>query len=745
MAATSDVRPSAVPASGFPVLALFLLTLFISAFLLFSIQPFFAKMVLPRLGGSPAVWSVAMVFFQGMLLLGYGYAHLLTAKFDTKIAAIIHGLVLLAAFVALPVAIPESWNRPPASGEALWLLGLFAASVGLPFFAVSANGPLLQSWFARTGHPHAADPYFLYGASNIGSLASLGLYIVLFEPLFTVPEQSAMWTGGFVLLAVMILVCALPAVLRAPRVHGVAELPAGQVSRAQILRWIALAFVPSGLLVAVTAHISVDVAAAPFLWVIPLILFLLTFVIAFQRRPIIGVKFLSRALPWAGAAALIAMVAPTSMPITAALAIHFGFLFLAALLCHSVLVSLRPPAGNLTSFYLWMSLGGVLGGIFASLVAPAAFNWIAEYPLLIVAALLCRPGVFGGNLRDFGLQAGLLFICGCFFLAAALIGWLPHLTQRGGASALLLGVIAIGAIVQLRSNRAYALSLVFLLPLAFLLERVQGDLFVERSFYGVVKVAKSADGAHRFMMHGTTIHGAMATDVDGKPPVPLTYYHESGGMARAVAALRKARGGRIGEVGVVGLGTGSILCHRGPGERWTSYEIDPSVVAVARNPALFRFVSECGEGDPVVIGDARLRLEDELAGKYDLLVVDAFSSDSVPAHLMTREAVELYRDKLAEGGLLVMHISNRHLELASVVAAIGADLGLEVRIGLFGTDAKTRAQPFVTPTQVAVLANEGTDLESLLADARWKRPEAGRTRPWTDDYSDIIGALWRAL
>lgn len=248
------------------------------------------------------------------------------------------------------------------------------------------------------------------------------------------------------------------------------------------------------------------------------------------------------------------------------------------------------------------------------------------------------------------------------------------------------------------------------------------------------------------MMHGTTIHGAVATEAEeGSLPVPLTYYHETGGMAHAVVAMQEARGGKIGQLGVVGLGTGSILCHRKPGERWTSYEIDPSVVGVARNPALFRFVSECGNGDPIVIGDARLRLEDEPARKFDLLIIDAFSSDAVPAHLMTREAVALYRDKLTEDGLLVMHISNRHLELASIVAAIGAELGLEVRIGLFGTDADARAQPFVTPNQVAILANSGTDLDSTLADPRWKRPPATTTRPWTDDYSDIIGALWRAL
>ena len=385
--------------SGRGLLAAYTATIFLSAFLLFSVQPMFAKLVLPRLGGSPGVWSVAMVFFQSMLLLGYAYAHLLTSRLSLKTASLVHIGVMLVSVLALPLSIPEGWGTPPESGQTLWLLGLFAVGVGLPFFAVSANGPLLQAWFARSGHAHAADPYFLYGASNVGSFASLILYIILIEPQFGLLNQTVLWSAGFLLLALALMLCAILVVRRVAEAPEVSAATTSTLSEAPTwstrLLWIALSFIPSGLLVAVTAHISTDIAAAPFLWVIPLALFLLTFVLAFQREQWLPETLLRKMVPFAAAAILIEMSLSLVLNTVVTVSFHLSFFFLAALYCHTRMVDSRPKAAHLTEFYLFMSLGGVLGGIFASLVAMHLFDTIFEYPILIAAALLARKSIYG--------------------------------------------------------------------------------------------------------------------------------------------------------------------------------------------------------------------------------------------------------------------------------------------------------------------------------------------------------------
>ena len=749
--ASEQVRSRVAPGTKVAALPVYALTLCLSAFLLFSVQPFFAKMILPRLGGSPAVWSVAMVFFQGMLLAGYAYAHLLTRHLSLKRAATIHALVLLIAFVALPIGIPAGWEQPPETGQSLWLLGLFAVAVGLPFFAVSANGPLLQAWFSRTGHPHAADPYFLYGASNIGSFASLILYIVLIEPLSTVPQQASMWTAGYSALAALILVSAwfaLSGAGSAPpsRQSGIADAGV-KTGASEALRWTALGFLPSGLLVAVTAHISLDIAAAPFLWVVPLALFLLTFVIVFRRNARIGPATLSRIVPVLGAATIVSIYGSALLPVWANLLIQLAFFFAAALHCHATLYSLRPAAERLTGFYLWMSLGGVLGGAFTSLLAPVLFDWVGEYLLLIVAAMVVRPGFAAhGSVRM--LFAAVVAVA--VLLAVQGFGLVPVERWPSAVAVLLIAVASFAALAQLFSPRVYAIALAVLVPAAFVHANASPDLFRERSFFGIVRVSEALDGRYHHMMHGSTLHGATeVAGADGKPlagrPVPLTYYHESGGMAGALKAMQARRGGSTGRVGAVGLGSGSMMCHAAPGEDWTFYEIDRTVVDAARDPGLFRFMPECGPDVPVVIGDARLTLANEPDGAFDFLLIDAFSSDSIPAHLMTVEAVRLYRSKLKPDGMLVFHISNRYLELRSVLAAIAAEEGLAIRSALTLTNEEDRDERYIFSNQVVAMAAAPEMFGALNDDPRWIEPKAGGTRPWTDDFSNIFTALLRKL
>lgn len=730
------------------VLPLYAFTIFLSAFMLFSVQPFFAKMVLPILGGSSSVWSVAMVFFQGVLLAGYGYAHLITSRLSLRNAVIIHGAVLLAAFAVMPIAVPAGWAEPPNSGQALWLLGLFAIAVGLPFFAVSANGPLLQAWFARTGHVHAKDPYFLYGASNIGSFASLLLYIALFEPMLTVSSQSVSWTVGYAVLALSIVACAV-VVLRTVSTSGIDDeavrkedaAPAPPTVRHKLV-WASLAAVPSGLLVAVTAHISMDIAAAPFLWVVPLALFLLTFVFAFARRPFFSIDQLSRILPTLAGLIFLDMVVGTLMPVWLSLSLHLVFFFFAALLAHSVLVSRRPAVAHLTGFYFWMSLGGVLGGAFTTLVAPQLFNWIAEYPLLVIAALLCRPSLHRAN--DSGLRilvmSGLLV---ALLMNNPLLGeWLRP--DNAGVYALAIFVLALSAaIAALRSESLHLFMLSLIGGLFFAMQSTSAVLEAERSFFGVVKAFVSGDGNYHIMAHGTTRHGAMRIPVAGPRPVPVAYYHPSGGIAVSLFAAQEKIAGRPLQIGVVGLGTGSLLCHRKPNEEWTIFEIDQAVVDVASNPSLFRFVSDCGHDDPIIIGDARLTLAKEPDGKFDYLLIDAFSSDSIPIHLLTVEALELYRSKLKPDGILAFHISNRYMELRSVIAAIASRVGMEGRAGRFDPPAETKPGELINPTEVAVLANSEAALGKIRGDPRWQPLDERGTTAWTDDYSNLLTAILR--
>lgn len=734
-------------------LALFVATILLSALLLFGVQPMFTKMVLPVLGGSPGVWSVAMVFFQALLLAGYAYAHGLARHLPLRIAAPIHLAVMGCALAVLPIELATGWGKPPAHGEAFWLLGLFLASVGLPFFALAANGPLLQAWFARSDHPHARDPYFLYGASNIGSFAALIAYPLAIEPLLTLRGQSLAWTVGFAALAGLIALCAVAASRHAtppaPSQAGAAALPVLQGAAAlplphgalwgQRLGWIGLSVVPSGLLVAVTAHISTDVAAAPLLWVVPLALFLLTFVLAFRERMRPSQTVLSCLQVFGTALALLPMAG--AFPLALALPLHLGLFFVDAMICHGALYRRRPGAERLTEFYLCLSFGGMLGGIFCGLLAPRLFSSVLEYPILLVAALFCRPDL--ALVPAGGWRRGLRSLAGPGALAAA--GLLAVATLPATWLVLVPLALMAAMIALWRKPGSVALSALGLALVGAALSGTFASGSSIRSFFGVHKLAVSEDGRFRTLSHGTTLHGAMRlTEDDGTPvtgrPEGVTYYMKEGGMGRAVAALRERAGGRLASVAVVGLGTGSLACHAGPGEDWTFLEIDPEVIRIARDPALFRFLPACAPDARTVLGDARLTLADE-PGSKALIVVDAFSSDSIPSHLMTREALSLYVSKLAPEGALVIHISNRHLELRHILARAAAERGLATYVR-----HETTVEPFElryrAPSIVVAMARDPAHLGALAGPDGWIRVEPDMSRrPWTDDFSNIVEAM----
>jgi spermidine synthase len=722
--------------------ALYAATLFLSALLLFAVQPMFTKMVLPRLGGSPSVWSVAMVAFQAFLFVGYVYAHVLARTLAPGRAALLHLLVLAVVSLTLPLGIAAGYGRPPVDGVTPWLIGLFAASIGLPFAALSASAPLLQNWFVATGHAQARNPYVLYAASNLGSFAALIAYPFLVEPFFSLGTQAWMWSIGFCALVVVIGVSGAVA---AGRGMPVAVSASGErPGWTQRLTWLALCAVPAGLGIAVTSFITTDIAAAPFFWILPLALYLLTFVAVFRDRPWVASEQVLRFLPYVLAPLAISLLGGDKAYLGAVTLLHLiGFTML-ALACHGEAYRRRPEPGRLTEFYLWTSFGGVIGGIFAGLAAPHLFANIYEYPVLIVAALLVLPGALSGGGRAFVREAGPVLAIAAVLALTRLV-WDVRLPDSFDLPIKVLLVMVAAVMLLLARRPARFLGLVVL---CFVVTGLwlpgTGSVLTTRSFFGVHRVVDSADGNHRILYHGTTIHGAeRVRAADGQPqsgrPEPLTYYYVGGPISDAVAAARAVRG-RLDNVAVVGLGTGSLACHRQGDEAWTYFEIDPEVIGIARSH--FGFLRACAPDSAIVTGDARLTLAAAPA-RYDLIVLDAFSSDAIPVHLLTREAFAGYLGRLAPHGVMAVHVSNRHMELAGVVARVGAAAGLIAWVKQ-DDGANDLLRDYRSNAQVVVLARAAADVGDLPQRAGWRRLDApADVSLWTDDYADVLAAILR--
>lgn len=746
----SDVRQSAASKStsttiSIPspaLLAGFGSALFLSALLLFAVQPMFAKMVLPVLGGSPAVWSIAMCFFQAALLGGYAYAHWLNKSVRTPVAVVIHLAVMLLAFLVLPLGLAAGWDHPPESGLYFWVLGLFGVSIGLPFFALAGNAPLLQAWFARTGHKHAEDPYFLYGSSNLGSLLALLSYPILVEPAATIAQQSASWSMGYKLLAVLIGFCGLAMLIsRKPKTPGIAAKAktSDSVTWSRCLGWMGYAFVPSGLLVAVTSHITTDVAAAPFLWVLPLALFLLTFVITFQRKPIVPHSAMLAIQPFAVGALVISMMLPMHQFWIISAVLHLAVFFICTMVCHGELVRSRPGASDLTKFYLWMSLGGAAGGFFTGLIAPQIFSTILEYPLMIALTLLARPGFFTSGPRTLWRESALAIAVLTAAIAPKLVFGIEPVADAPIlyiATITILGVaIILSRPVPARLAGIVATTIVAGHVLAP--ESIKGSN--HRGFFGVVKIVESPDGKFRLMKHGTTLHGAQTLNrAPGTPPEPLTYFHTTGPFADVIRAARSH--GKTNTVGTIGLGTGSLACYRRNNEVWNFFEIDPIIANLASDPKLFNFLSDCAPEAKIIIGDARLTLEKEPAGFYNLLILDAFSSDAIPVHLLTREALTMYLSRLSEGGMIAFHISNRNMDLRPALAAAARELGLTAMTRHGGKVGELR-ETYKSAATLVAMAREEKTLLPLKTMEGWVPLEDKGWRIWTDDYSNVLKSI----
>lgn len=728
---------------------LFALTLFVSAFLLFLVQPMVGKMLLPSLGGTPAVWNTCMVFFQAALLAGYAYAHAAPAWLGPRVHTPLHLALLAVALVFLPVAVRGASVPPADTDPTLWLLGRLLVGVGLPFFLIAASGPLLQRWFASTRHPSAADPYFLYAASNLGSLLALLAYPVVIEPAWPLAGQGELWTLGYCLLVVLTCLCALCVAAPAPGSVAAANPDAGGAAPtlARRLRWALLAFVPSSLMLSVTTHLTTDIAPIPLLWVVPLAIYLLTFTLVFARRPLLPHRAMVGGMPIVVVILLLALLSEATEPVWLLIGAHLLGLFVIAMICHGELARDRPPAAHLTGFYLWLSLGGVLGGVCNALLAPVLFSGLVEYPLVLVLACLLVPGprkradaprAARARALDVALPVGLGLLTAGLIAVARFLDLPPGPPRVGVMFALPVLVCYAFGDRPLRLG----LGVGAVLLAALFAPSVHGRIIhQERSFFGVHRVAEDPAGRFRVLIHGSTVHGRQNLDPATRCE-PLAYYTPSSpaGMLFTDFAERRPRG----KVAVIGLGCGTLAGYGRKGQQFTYYEIDPAVIRIAQEHFTFLRDSPLGpEGlRPIVPGDARLTLARAPDRAYDLLVIDAFSSDAIPLHLLTREALHLYLSKLAPDGMLLFHISNRYLRLEAVLGDLAGDLGLACRVRTQMTVLSDERARGKAPSQWLVMARRPEHLGAAGRNRQWEavRPRPGRP-VWTDDYTNLLDAF----
>ena len=721
--------------------ARFILTIFAGSFLLFLVQPMIARMALPRLGGAPSVWNSAMLVYQALLLAGYAYAHWL-GRFNGRVQSIIHLALFAVAALMLPIGLAAG-NPPADANPFIWVPWLLLTSIGPLFFVVSAQAPLMQRWFTLSG---GGDPYPLYAASNLGSFSGLIAYPLIVEPLLPVATQSMVWSAGYAVLALLVLFCGLSVPKAAIEAHVAPNL-ALKPQRKAVAWWIALAAIPSGLMLSTTLHLTTDIVAMPLLWVLPLGLYLLSFSVAFSARRG-AAQFLTRIAPLtlliAGCGVFVDV---TSWPFVFAFA-SLANLFVVSVALHSAMFDRRPDPSYLTGFYLAMSVGGVLGGLFCALVAPLVFDWTYEHPILMVAAALViaqKPFFsFTEALWNGDERAARYTRWGAVLLIlVSLVGQggfaLPESREVEGIVALV--IIAL-AILTIGNRILFAFALAGLMLCLGGWTKMAMSItpgLMTRSFFGVYSVRSGGPNA-RLLVHGTTVHGVQNRGSVAREMMPASYYAPQSGIGIAMTAAPVIFGPHA-RIGVVGLGSGTLSCYARPGETWRFYEIDPVIAGIARDPKRFTFLARCLPHADIAIGDARIVLGQEPANTADLLAIDAFSSDAVPMHLLTREAFETYRRHIAANGLLMVHISNRYLDLTPVVAAAGREGWVVKRLNYRPDPAKDANKNYSASNWIALSPSADTiaKLVASAPSAKWTPLQAKPGfSPWTDDHASIL-------
>lgn len=732
----------------------FATTLLISSTLLFLIQPMVGKMVLPLLGGTPAVWNTCMVFFQTVLLAGYFYAHVISTRFTIRRQVTIHLVLLFLPLLILPIDFNKGSTPPTDVNPTVWLLGRLLLSVGLPFFVISTSAPLLQKWFSGIGHLEGRDPYFLYATSNLGSLTALLAYPLLVERIFPLTLQSQIWTQGYIVLIVMISFCAIivwrtakagqPTLIETfIEVKTTGEL-SSKLTVTQRLWWIFLAFVPSSLMLGVTTHITTDLAPLPLLWVIPLAIYLLTFIFVFARKPPVSHRLIVYIFPFIFLP-LLPLVALLDWFKTMWLIIpaHLFLFFTAAILCHGELAQRRPVPKYLTEFYLLISIGGVLGGVFNAIIAPLVFNTVTEYMLGLVLTGIILLVVKRNKPKVVDCWLDVTLPVGIGLLSFSVIIGMQFLNPK--VSAILSVLLLIGLIVPCLCFKTQQIRFGMLVGALILIAanystpRIGNILHVERNFFGVKKIILDPKGKFHKFSHGNTLHGIQHTDLQLRRE-PLSYYHRTGPLGDVFNAFNGSQAKP--RIAMIGLGIGSMASYAEPGQHLTFYEIDPDVVRIASNTKYFTFLTDCRGTYDVVLGDGRLQLGQAPDRHYGMIILDAFSSDSIPTHLLSREAFELYLNKLDQGGILVFHVSNRYLNLTPVVGNLAYEKGLICLSRFDNQITEEEKANGKTPANYVIMAQTMEDLGTMASNPKWKPvPHQPGMALWTDQYSNILSLL----
>jgi hypothetical protein len=732
---------------------LFAITLFFNAALLFIIEPLIAKMILPLLGGSPAVWNTTLVFYQTCLLAGYAYAHFGSAWLGTKRHALLHLNFLLGAVLLLPVVVPIHWFVTPMQSPVQLVLSVLCVSVGFPFLVVSAGSPLLQKWFAQCHHDAARDPYFLYAASNIGSMVGLVAYPILIEPNLTLTQQNHFWLYGYLGLLVLTSSCVL-LYLRplsraiepeSRRLTTIAKDPELAPSWLRRLRWMVWALVPSSLLSGVTTYMTTDLVSAPLFWVVPLALYLFSFVVAFGRSGWTTSEFFVRRQAFLLLGAILTIVLQATEPVYVILPIHLAAFFATALLCHGQLASLRPSPRYLTDYYLWISLGGMLGSLFNAIIAPAIFTSVIEYSLAMAAAAFMRPyiGANSTSARQRRLDWALPALMSVLMLGFVWVARNSSLFAGANLRLLIYGITGLLCLCFAYRPIRFGAGIAALLVIAQTFPPPYGQvLYAERSFFGAYRATYDLDGNRYALFHGTTVHGAQSAN-ESMRLQPPSYYHRTGPAGQVLRA--EARSGRPSNIAIVGLGTGALACHGARFQNFTFYEIDPLVEKIARDDRWFTYLRDCPPKVEVVIGDARMTLVNAADRQYQLIVLDAFSSDVIPVHLLTREAVALYLSKTAADGALLFHISNRYMDLAPVLARMAREFNLLPYLWNDLQIAPRELAEGKSASRWILLAPNPQVGRRYAADNHWQRLDgSGEFDLWTDEFTDVLKVLrWR--
>ncbi|MEB3189405.1 MAG: fused MFS/spermidine synthase [Snowella sp.] len=761
---------------------LFALTLFVSAFLLFWVELMVAKMILPFFGGSPAVWNTCLLFFQTILLLGYGYSHLTTKWLGTRRQTIIHIFTILIPLIFLPITFKRGDFSFLSAHPIIALLSLLTLSIGFPLLAISTTAPLAQKWFSETIHPASSDPYFLYTASSLGSLCGVICYPIFLEPNFSLTHQNQLWTIGYISLLLLTVGCGItlwqiengdPG---SKKSHHTSSFGLEKVTPNLPLKmqWLLLSFLPSSLLLGVTTYLTTDLAAIPLLWAIPLAIYLLTFTFTFAPKPLFSQEKLEKFLPVLLALLIALALLKIIEPLWLLLPLHLIGFFGIAMLFHGKLASSRPHPDYLTSFYFWIAFGGVLGGLFNAIAAPLLFTNILEYPLILGLSMLLigvskvgnqnaevplneemrLKSLLNGDYKNdlfsnplvpnalIKIRRSLSLISSIILLACFLLTGFQVKNFNDNLTAILFifGILLLLFYGFSLSRIRFITGLILMSLISqFYLPSMGKLLVTERSFFGVNRVLYNQKENYHSLFHGTTLHGRQSLDPERRDQ-PLTYFYPTGPIGQVFQSLDDSQ--PLLHIGVMGLGIGTLITYGKPEQSWTFYEIDESVERLARNPQYFSFLEDTKSPFSIILGDARLSIQKAADHYYNLLIMDAFSSDAIPTHLVTKEAIQLYLQKLSPQGLLAINISNRHLNLEPVLGGLAEDLSLSALSQLDLPISTAEKKLGKLPSHWVILTSDQKNFGKLINDSRWQVIEKdSQVSLWTDDFSNIFQIL----